>query len=127
MSSAHFGVCPRCHKADGYINIGRGQWCYCIKHRTTWSPGSNLCIFWRSQTLNEQRAIYAALDFDNFEEVEPFYPMIEEPIFPITAHRLLGSKEVAPCFCRRIARRMRHFIWSFYNRVVRRRDEAIPF
>jgi hypothetical protein len=67
------------------------------------------------------------MDFDSFEKVKPLYPKIEEPIFPITAHRLLGYKEVAPCFCRRKAHLMREFIWSLHDRVAGRRDETIPF
>jgi hypothetical protein len=108
MSSDYFGLCPRCYKTDGYINIGRGQWYYCVKHRTTWYPGWNVCDSWRSQTLEDQQAIYAAMDFDSYQEVEPYFPprRLRDRIWSLY-HRVF---------------------WSVYKRVARIRvDDTIPF
>jgi hypothetical protein len=69
----HFGVCPHCHKTDGFINIGRCHWMFCREHRSTWCIGSNLFSSWRSETEGEQLAQYEALDFDKYETVEPYF------------------------------------------------------
>jgi hypothetical protein len=68
--TTYFGVCPTCHKTDGYINIGRGHWFYCKEHSVTWLIGSNLFSSWRDQTEEQQREVYDQLGFEQFTEVE---------------------------------------------------------
>jgi hypothetical protein len=64
-----FGLCPICHKSDGYVNPGSSQYFYCGAHKKAWCAGSNLLSNWRAQTKDEQR---------RFEQVEPyFYPRPE--------------------------------------------------
>jgi len=37
----HFGLCPHCHKHDGYVNIGKGHWFVCHEHKVMWCIGYN--------------------------------------------------------------------------------------
>jgi hypothetical protein len=66
----YFGVCPTCGRNDGYINIGRGHWFYCSKHRVKWYFGSNLFSSWREQTEDEQRETYDELGFGEYTEFD---------------------------------------------------------
>jgi hypothetical protein len=52
-----FGLCPVCHKADGYVNAGSKQYFYCKAHKKAWCVGT---VFedWRDQTKDEQRRIW---------------------------------------------------------------------
>ena len=64
-----FGVCPTCHKTDGFVNIGSGHWFYCVEHKVMWFFGSNIFSSWTSQTTAQQEAIYDSLNFDTFADV----------------------------------------------------------
>jgi hypothetical protein len=67
----YWGVCPVCHKTDGFANAGRTHIFFCREHRTRWVIGSNLFSCWRDETEEEQRALYDRLELGEFEEVEP--------------------------------------------------------
>jgi hypothetical protein len=67
----YWGVCPTCHRTDGYINAGRTHIFFCREHRTRWIIGANLFSSWRDETEDEQRALYDQLEMGKFEEVEP--------------------------------------------------------
>jgi hypothetical protein len=67
----YFGVCPHCHRRDGFINIRRGQWFYCREHKLKWWAGSNLFSSWRDETEEEQRKIYDELGFGEFKHIDP--------------------------------------------------------
>lgn len=77
----HFGVCPECHKNDGFINAGCSHWFYCKEHKTRWRFGSNLFSCWRDETEDEQRRIWDALGFDEFKEIEEYYPLWEQEAY----------------------------------------------
>jgi len=64
-----WGDCPKCGRNDGYLNIGRGHWFICDKHKTKWFIGENLFSSWRQQT-QETWARNSAL-LASYEEVEP--------------------------------------------------------
>lgn len=68
--SEYFGVCPQCHKTDGYINVGEGHWFLCEEHKVRWFVGANLFSSCKDQTEEEQRTTYDDLDFSSFEHVE---------------------------------------------------------
>jgi hypothetical protein len=68
----HFGVCPVCHKTNGYLNAGRSHRFYCEEHRKSWCVGSNLFSSWRFETEEEQRRKWDEIGLDGFEEVEPY-------------------------------------------------------
>jgi hypothetical protein len=68
---SYWGVCPVCHQTDGCINIGKAHWYFCKEHKTRWCVGANLFSTWRTQTEEEQRAIYDGLDFGTFTDVKP--------------------------------------------------------
>jgi hypothetical protein len=67
------GLCPICHKTDGYINVGSSQWFYCAEHKTCWLFGINLFSSFQRQTEKEKRAIYDKLGFETFRQVEPWF------------------------------------------------------
>jgi hypothetical protein len=71
----YFGLCPICHKTDGYANAGRSHTFYCKEHKKSWLIGSNLLDSWRVQTIEEQLKIWDEIGLEEFEDVEPyFYP-----------------------------------------------------
>ncbi len=46
----YWGVCPRCKRNDGYLNIRRVHWFVCHRHRVRWWGGENLFSTWRWET-----------------------------------------------------------------------------
>jgi hypothetical protein len=68
---SHFGVCPHCHKTDGYINVGRTHLFVCREHKLKWCVGSNLFSSWRYQTKEEQEQIYDRLGAGAYTEIQP--------------------------------------------------------
>jgi hypothetical protein len=67
----HFGSCPHCLCDDGYLNIVRGHWFFCMIHRTKWCAGGNLFSSWRHQSEAEWRSNCEYLA--DFTPVEPVY------------------------------------------------------
>jgi hypothetical protein len=61
-----FGVCPRCGKNDGYINVGQGHWFFCKEHKVRWFVGLNLYPGWQYETREEQERVYNELGFGEF-------------------------------------------------------------
>jgi hypothetical protein len=56
---AYFGVCPRCKRNDGLLNVGHSHWFVCHEHRVTWCIGSNLFSGWRDHdeaTFQKERS-----------------------------------------------------------------------
>ena len=70
----YFGVCPTCHRTNGFINVGSGHWYFCSEHKTAWCIGSNLFSCWRDETPEQQKAEYDRLGFGEYEEVRPCGP-----------------------------------------------------
>jgi hypothetical protein len=68
----YFGLCPICHKTDGYANAGRFHRFFCKEHKTSWGAGSNLFSDWRDQTEEEQHRIWDEIGLDDFQDVEPW-------------------------------------------------------
>jgi hypothetical protein len=68
----YFGGCPTCGKNDGYRNVGRSHWFFCLEHRVVWCAGSNLFSSWHGETEAEQREKHKLIE--DFEQVEPIYP-----------------------------------------------------
>jgi hypothetical protein len=74
-----FGLCPVCHKTDGYANAGKSHVFYCKEHKTCWCVGSNLFSSWREQTEEEQVRVWDEMGLEEFEDVEPyFYPRADQ-------------------------------------------------
>ena len=67
----YFGGCPECGDQDGYTNVGRSHWVFCIAHRTKWCIGENLFSSWSDETEAEQRLAYDAIGLEGFAEVAP--------------------------------------------------------
>jgi hypothetical protein len=67
-----FGLCPICHKVDGWANAGKAHVLYCKEHKKTWCIGANIFSSWRDQTEDEQRKIWKEIGLDEFEDVEPY-------------------------------------------------------
>jgi hypothetical protein len=69
----HFGLCPICHKTDGYANAGRSHRFFCKEHKTSWCVGSNIFSDWRHQTEEEQRRIWNEIGLECFQDVKPYF------------------------------------------------------
>ncbi len=69
-TDGYFGLCPECHKTDGYMNIGRTHVFTCEEHGTWWIAGSNLFSCWREETELEWRR--NAKRLDSWREVRPY-------------------------------------------------------
>ncbi len=67
----YFGGCPKCGSQDGYTNVGRSHWVFCIAHRTMWCIGWNLFSSWQYETEAEQRLAYDTIGLGSFTEVKP--------------------------------------------------------
>jgi hypothetical protein len=66
----YFGLCPVCHKWDGYANAGRSHRFYCREHKTSRLVGANLFSSWRYQTEEEQRRIWDEIGLDEYQDVD---------------------------------------------------------
>jgi hypothetical protein len=66
-----FGLCPHCHRTDGFLNAGRNHWFYCEQHRVAWCGGSNLFSCWKDESETEQRRKFAKIE--QYRDIEPFY------------------------------------------------------
>ena len=75
----HFGLCPKCGRENGYINIGRGHWFKCDAHQVIWFVGENLFSSWRSQSEVEQRRIFK--EHQHYERVSPVFGIEAKSIF----------------------------------------------
>jgi len=73
----YFGVCPQCGDAQGYINIGRSHWLFCMKHKVKWCIGFDIFPSWKSETAEQQREKYNDLDFASLKRVQPASDSIE--------------------------------------------------
>ena len=64
-----FGVCPKCGRHDGYLNLHRAHYFVCHAHRFKWCVGENLFSSWRCQSEAEFRR--NALDIRSYDEIRP--------------------------------------------------------
>jgi hypothetical protein len=74
---AHFGVCPICHRTNGFLNDGRDHWFVCETHMMKWHVGNNLFSSWRELT-DEQRFVQRDA-LTRYRAVEPFRPEPHKP------------------------------------------------
>ena len=77
----HFGLCPVCHKSDGYLNIGKTHMGVCHEHKKAWPIGMNLFSSWQHETEEDWRRNAKILV--EYEEVEGFTyprPKTEKPV-----------------------------------------------
>ena len=44
------GVCPRCGKSDGYLNVHKSHWGICRSCGTKWWIGSGVFSSWKHET-----------------------------------------------------------------------------
>ena len=72
-SDGWFGLCPVCHKTDGYANTGRTHVFFCKEHKKRWCVGSNLFSSWRYETEAEQYARWVELGLSGFEDISSEY------------------------------------------------------
>ncbi len=89
----YFGLCPRCHSTDGYVNFGLDHWFTCNAHKVRWGSGGNVFSSWKYESEEEQRKTRA--QYGDYEEVEPyFYPdsQATEPVVETSAE-LEGRKK----------------------------------
>ena len=69
----HFGVCPICHKTDGYLNVGNDHWFLCHTHKTKWAVGANLFSSCMDETPEQQRAEQEKIGFASYTQVRAYY------------------------------------------------------
>jgi len=74
-SDNHFGVCPKCHKNNGHLNIERTHWFVCHNCKTKWNVGSNLFSAWKHE--DESIWMENAKRIADYEEVEPYHEKVE--------------------------------------------------
>ena len=74
QDTAYFGSCPICRETDGYVNIGRGHWFLCTKHKFFWYAGTDLFSSWEDETEQEQRKIFDELGLDSFRDITDWGP-----------------------------------------------------
>jgi hypothetical protein len=72
--NGQFGLCPTCHKTNGYINVGSNHWFRCDEHKMKWCTCANIFSSWREETEEQQRERYYGLGIDTYKMVEPFHP-----------------------------------------------------
>jgi hypothetical protein len=70
----YFGLCPICHKQDGYTNAGRTHVFYCSEHKLSWGGDINIFSTWQWETEEQQRQKWQDHSLDTFQRVKPYYP-----------------------------------------------------
>jgi hypothetical protein len=77
----HWGVCPICHRNDGYVNLvndrgtGASHYMVCETHKTCWAFGANLLSSWMDETPEEREASRKKLE--QYRRVKPFHGFID--------------------------------------------------
>jgi len=66
-----WGVCPHCHRNDGYLNIGTDHWFICHTHRVKWVRGANLFSSWRYETETDWE--HNQTRIAEYREIEPLW------------------------------------------------------
>ncbi|MCZ6803438.1 MAG: hypothetical protein O7D86_05775 [Proteobacteria bacterium] len=74
--SKHCGVCPKCSKSDGFVNLGKEHWFICRDHKAKWFGGINLFEGWENQTVAQSESI--AVMLESYKEVIPLRSTDEE-------------------------------------------------
>jgi hypothetical protein len=74
--SMHCGVCPKCGKSDGFVNLGKEHWFICRVHKSKWFAGANLFEGWENQTVAQAQSIELMLD--SYKEIVPVRSIDEE-------------------------------------------------
>jgi hypothetical protein len=77
----HWGVCPICHRNDGYVNLvnnegtGASHYMVCETHKTCWAFGANLLSSWMDEAPDEREASRKKLE--QYRRVKPFHGLID--------------------------------------------------
>lgn len=67
--SMRCGVCPKCGKTDGFVNLGQEHWFICRDHKSKWFVGLNLFEGWENQTVAQTESI--AIMLGGYQEIIP--------------------------------------------------------
>lgn len=70
----YFGLCPICHKHDGYRNAGRTHVFFCKVHKLSWGGDVDILSTWRFETEEQQRKAWQEIGLGTFQRVEPYFP-----------------------------------------------------
>jgi len=73
------GLCPKCRRNDGMLNVGPKHWVVCHTHKVRWCRGTNLFSCWRDETEEDWEKNNKLLS--TYEMVMPFCnpPKIKPP------------------------------------------------
>lgn len=74
--SMRCGICPKCGKTDGFVNLGKEHWFICRDHKYKWFAGVNLFEGWENQTVAQTESIDLMLS--RYKEVMPLRTIDEE-------------------------------------------------
>ena len=64
-----FGVCPKCGKSDGVVNLGKEHWFFCRVHKTKWFSGVNQFKGCENQTVAQAGGIEIMMN--SYQDVVP--------------------------------------------------------
>jgi len=81
--SMRCGICPKCNKSDGFVNLGKEHWFICRDHKIKWFGGINLFEGWENQTVAQAESI--AVMLDSYKEVVALRNIEEEQTIIHTA------------------------------------------
>lgn len=81
--SVRCGVCPKCAKTDGFVNLGKEHWFICRDHKSKWFAGVNMYEGWKNQTVAQAESIEMMLS--SYKEVVPLRNVEEEQKIGVNA------------------------------------------
>lgn len=81
--SMRCGVCPKCGKTDGFVNLGKEHWFICRDHKSKWFAGVNLFEGWENQTVAQTESI--AIMLGGYQEIVPIRTADDEQKLGVSA------------------------------------------
>ena len=81
--SMRCGVCPKCGKTDGFVNLGQEHWFICRDHKSKWFAGLNLFEGWENQTVAQTESI--AIMLGGYQEIVPIRTTDDEQKLGVNA------------------------------------------
>ena len=82
--SIRCGVCSKCGKTDGFVNLGKEHWFICRDHKSKWLAGINMYEGWKNQTVAQTESIELMLS--SYKEIVPLRTVAEEHKLGVNAN-----------------------------------------
>jgi hypothetical protein len=78
-----FGLCPKCHRTDGFMNAHRKEhWFVCHRHKLKWCVGWNL--FSSYLYMDDSELLRQEYALQSYTPVEPWYSQKPAVAGPLT-------------------------------------------